>query len=139
VRNAGRGGVGAICPLGAHAVSAGTTIAGRETGLTGEAHGSARGKRVGEWGGTDRRYPLVEEEGATGARARTSWRRQARPAWQREGVGTRGGLARPNGSKGRGKGRLGWFGFFFFSEFLWPFIFSFLSLIQIHSNHKFKF
>jgi hypothetical protein len=50
VRRASRGGASTICPHGAHAVGVGAAVAGRETGLMGGAHESARGRaseRVG--------------------------------------------------------------------------------------------
>jgi hypothetical protein len=44
VREASRGGVGAVCPRGAHAVSKGVAVVGTEIGQTDEAHESARGR-----------------------------------------------------------------------------------------------
>jgi hypothetical protein len=44
VRRASRGGVGAVCPHRAHLVGAVAAVAGRETGPTGGAHESARGR-----------------------------------------------------------------------------------------------
>ena len=44
VRGASRGGVGAVCPRGAHAVGAGAAVAGTEMGRTDGAHELARGR-----------------------------------------------------------------------------------------------
>jgi hypothetical protein len=53
---------------------------------------SERG-RVGGWGGADRRHPLAEGDGATGARARAGRCRQAGSTDHRvRGAGTRAGV-----------------------------------------------
>jgi hypothetical protein len=47
--------------------------------------------------------------------------------------------ARSSGPKGQGRGRLGLFAFFFYSEFPNSFSFCILFWIQIQTCHKFKF
>jgi hypothetical protein len=118
-----RGGVGAVCPRGAHAMGVSPAVAGRETGRTDGAHKSAR-ERVSE---------------------RTGRRRQGGPTRQREregGSARRQGGSAPTGGthlakRRRGRtggclgrkagewGRLGFFLFFFFLNFQIPFSFIF--------------
>jgi hypothetical protein len=90
------------------------------SGVSGRGH-------AGEWGGADKRDPLAEGDGATGARL--GWHRQVGPTGHRERGGRAGGLGQvgPGGLKGREGGVAGLFlGFPFSSEFLFHFLFIFL-------------
>jgi hypothetical protein len=65
MHGASRGAWEVVCPRGVCAVGAGVVVAGKEIGLTGGAHGSARGTH-----------------------GRTGWRRQDGPPGQREKGGS---------------------------------------------------
>jgi hypothetical protein len=67
VHGASHGGVGAVCPRGAHIVGSGATVAGKETGLTGEAHGSARGDMRTDGSAPTRRTHRAKREGGGSA------------------------------------------------------------------------
>jgi hypothetical protein len=78
MRGESRGGMGAVCPRGAHTVGEGTTVARRETG---EARESARGARASGQIGAVEMDPPSREKGRERVRAGDEvWRRQAGPA-----------------------------------------------------------
>jgi hypothetical protein len=103
----------------------GTAIARRVMGLMGGVH-----ERAGR--PTPTRWPhrTKIKGGSKRAQARV-FDTDRRDPPGREKKQARAGLAGLNGPKGRGRGRLGFFLFFFYTEFSNPFFFYFILWIQI--------